>query len=95
MALSTDFNPGSCPSYSMQAMIALGCYQLKMTPEEAITASTINAAYAIDRADSVGSLDNGKLADIILMNVTEPAHIPYYFGANLVKQVIKSGKVVK
>jgi imidazolonepropionase len=91
VALSTDFNPGSCPSYSMQMMISLGCYQLKMTPEEAITASTINAAYAIDRASIVGSLDEGKLADIIILNVSEPAHIPYYFGSNLIKHVVKSG----
>ena len=94
VALSTDFNPGSCPSFSMQMMIALGCYQLKMTPEEAITASTINAAYAIDRADIAGSLNNGKLADIIILNVSEPAHIPYYFGTNLVKKVIKSGREI-
>ena len=92
VTLATDFNPGSCPSYSMQMMIALACYQLKMTPEEAITASTINAAYAVGRADIVGSLNKEKLADIIILNVSEPAHIPYYFGTNLVKSVIKSGK---
>jgi imidazolonepropionase len=94
VTLATDFNPGSCPTYSMQMTIALACYQLKMTPEEAITASTINAAYAVDRADIVGSLDNGKLADIIILDVAEPAHIPYYFGTNLVKNVIKSGKQI-
>lgn len=91
VALATDFNPGSCPSYSMQMMIALACYKLKMTPEEAITASTINAAYAIDMANQVGSIEKDKLADIIILNVSEPAHIPYYFGTNLVKNVIKSG----
>ena len=94
VALSTDFNPGSCPSFSMQMIIALACYQMKMSPEEAITGSTINAAYAIDRADTVGSLEKGKKADILIMNITEPAHIPYYFGTNLVKTVIKDGKTV-
>ena len=94
VAMATDFNPGSCPSFSMQMIIALACYQMKMSPEEAITAATINAAYAIDRADTVGSLDKGKKADILIMNISEPAHIPYYFGANLVNTVIKEGRVV-
>jgi len=94
VALSTDFNPGSCPAYSMQFMIALGCYQMKMTPEEAIVASTVNAAYAIDRLDVCGSLEAGKDADIIILKVSEPAHIPYYFGSNLVCKVFKSGNLV-
>jgi len=94
VALSTDFNPGSCPTYSMQMVITLACYQMKMTPEEAITASTVNAAYAVDRLDIVGSLEKGKKADILIMKVSEPAHIPYYFGANLVSKVFKSGKLV-
>ena len=94
VALSTDFNPGSCPSFSMQMIIALACYKMKMSPAEAITASTINAAYAIDRSDRVGSLESGKKADILIMNITEPAHIPYYFGTNLVKTVIKNGQIV-
>ena len=94
VALATDFNPGSCPTYSMQMVIALACYGMKMSPEEAITASTVNAAYAVDRLNSVGSLEEGKKADIIIMKVSEPAHIPYYFGANLVSKVFKSGKLV-
>ena len=94
VALSTDFNPGSCPTYSMQMIIALACYQMKMSPEEAIVASTVNAAYALDRLASIGSLEKGKKADILIMRVSEPAHIPYYFGANLVSKVFKSGKLV-
>jgi len=94
VALATDFNPGSCPSYSMQMMIALACYKMKMSPEEAITAATINSAYAIDKADEVGSLEVGKKADLLIMEVSEAAHIPYYFGANLVKTVIKNGDIV-
>ncbi|MCP4177113.1 MAG: imidazolonepropionase [bacterium] len=92
VALATDFNPGSSPTFSMQMMIALGCYQLKMLPEEAITASTINAAHAIDRAEKVGSLEPGKKADILIMNIKNPTEIPYYFGGNLVKDVILTGK---
>jgi len=94
VALATDFNPGSCPAYSMQIIIALACYQMKMTPEEAIVASTINAAYAIDRADTIGSLSPGKRGDIIILEVSEPAHIPYYFGANLIKMVFKNGNLI-
>ena len=94
VALATDFNPGSCPSFSMQMIIALACYQMKMSPEEAITASTINAAYAIDRADTVGSLEPGKKADILIMDIAEPAHIPYYFGTNLVNTTIKCGNPI-
>lgn len=94
VALATDFNPGSCPSYSMQMMIALACYQLKMSPEEAITAATINAAYAINRGNLVGSLEPGKRADILIMKIKEPAEIPYYFGANLVDRVIVKGGII-
>ncbi|HJO92522.1 MAG TPA: imidazolonepropionase [Victivallales bacterium] len=92
VALATDFNPGSSPSFSMQMMIALGCYQLKMSPEEVITASTINAAHTIDRATVAGSLEPGKRADILIMKIKKPAEIPYYFGGNLVEDVILAGK---
>jgi imidazolonepropionase len=91
VALATDFNPGSSPTFSMQMMIALGCYHLKMSPEEAIVASTINAAHAIDRADKVGSLEVGKRADILIMNIKKPAEIPYYFGGNLVDKIYLKG----
>ena len=94
VALATDFNPGSCPTYSMQMVIALACYNMKMLPEEAIIASTINAAYAINRGNSIGSIEIGKKADIIVMDIKEPLQIPYYFGVNLVKHVIKSGILI-
>ncbi len=94
VALATDFNPGSCPTFSMQMIIALACYKMKMTAEEAITASTINAAYAIDRADDVGSLEIGKKADLLIMDIVDPVYIPYYFGANLVNTVIKNGELL-
>ena len=94
VALATDFNPGSCPTYSMQCIIALACYNMKMLPSEAIIASTINAAHAINRGDQIGSIEVGKVADIIIMNIQEPSQIPYYFGVNLIKKVIKSGKIV-
>lgn len=94
VALATDFNPGSCPSFSMQMMICLACHKMKMKAQEAITASTINAAYAIDRGKIVGSLEPGKQADIVILDVETASQIPYFFGTNLVRTVIKKGKVI-
>jgi imidazolonepropionase len=65
-----------------------------MTPEEAITAATINAAWSINRADRIGSLEPGKQADIVLFDMPNYLHLPYHFGVNLVRTVIKAGKVV-
>jgi len=93
IALATDLNP-NCWTESMQFIIALACYQMKMSIEEAITASTINAAHAIDRADDIGSLEVGKKGDIIILDVPNHKHLPYHFGVNLVEKVIKKGRVV-
>jgi len=93
IALATDFNPGSCPTLSMQMIIALACRQLKMTPAEAINAATINAAYALDRGDSIGSIEVGKRADIIVLDVPRHQQLPYWFGTNLVATVIKNGVI--
>lgn len=95
VALATDFNPGSCPCYSMQMIIALACYKLKMLPEEAIAAATLNAAFAINREKVSGSLDTGKRADLLIMNIPEPSHIPYFFGSNLINKVIIKGKLLE
>ena len=94
IALATDFNPGSCPTLSMQMIIALACRQLKMTPAEAINAATINAAYALDRGDKVGSIKVGKTADLIILDIPNHKQLPYWFGTNLVARVIKNGVVV-
>ncbi len=94
VALATDFNPGSCPSWSMQMMIALACLKMNMSAAEAITAATINAAWSIDRGNKVGSLEPGKQADCIILDVENASQIPYFFGANLVKTVVKKGKVI-
>jgi len=93
VALATDFNPG-CMCSSMQFVINLVCLAMRMTPAEVITASTINAAYSIDRGDEVGSLEVGKKADVLIMDVPNHKLIPQYFGVNLVKKVIKSGKII-
>jgi imidazolonepropionase len=92
VALATDFNPG-CLCSSIQFVLNLACYKLKMTPEEAITASTINSAYAIDMGSEVGSLEIGKKADILIMDVPSYKLIPQYLGTNLVEKVIKNGTI--
>jgi imidazolonepropionase len=95
VALATDFNPGSCPTFSMQMIIALACRQLKMTPAEAINAATINAAYALDKADEIGSIEVGKRADIIVLDIPRHQQLPYWFGVNLVTRVIKNGVIME
>jgi imidazolonepropionase len=94
VALATDFNPGSCPSYSMQMMITLGVFYCGMSVEDAVIAGTINAAKAIDMERKVGSLAAGKKADLIILDIKKPEDIPYYFGTNLVNKTIKSGRVI-
>jgi imidazolonepropionase len=93
LALATDCNPGTAWNESMQFAIALACRYMGLTPAQAIAASTINAAHAIRRADAVGSLEAGKLADLLILSVPDYRHLGYRFGTNLVKQVIKRGRV--
>ncbi len=93
VALGTDFNP-SCWVENMQLVIALACRQLKMTPAEALTAATINAAHALNRAHEVGSLEVGKKADVLILDVPNHNFLGYRFGVNLVSTVVKEGKLV-
>jgi imidazolonepropionase len=93
VALGTDFNP-SCLVENMQLVIAFACHLMKLTPAEAITAATINAAHAIGRAEEVGSLEVGKKADVLVLDVPNHKFLGYHFGANLVDKVIKNGRVV-
>jgi len=95
VALATDFNPGSSMTESMPMILSLSCLMMRMTPAEAITASTINSAYAVDKGDVIGSLKSGKKADLIIWEVENYKSIPYHFGVNLVHKVIKDGKVVR
>ncbi|MFC4766274.1 imidazolonepropionase [Effusibacillus consociatus] len=94
VSLSTDYNPGSSPTESLQLVMTLGCLNLGMTPEEVITALTINAAHAIGRGDTIGSLEAGKQADLVIYNAPSLAYLPYHFGINHVDTVIKKGKTV-
>jgi imidazolonepropionase len=93
VALGTDFNANSW-TLNMQFVIALACHLLKMTPAEAICASTINAAHAVCRASEVGSLEVGKRADIVVMDVPSHLFLGYSLGVNLVEKVICSGRLV-
>ncbi len=93
VGLATDFNP-NCWCESIPFTLALACRFLKMTPAEAIAAATINAAYSLDRADRIGSLEAGKQADLILFDMPNHQFLPYQFGVNRVKTVIKKGKLV-
>ncbi len=93
LALATDCNPGTSWNESMQFAIALACRYMKLTPAQAIAAATINSAHAIRRADSIGSIEVGKQADMLILSVPDYRHIGYRYGTNLVKQVIKRGRV--
>ena len=92
-ALATDCNPGTTWNESMQFVIALACRAMKITPAQAIAASTINSAHAIRRSDTIGSLEVGKQADLLILSVPDYRHLGYRYGTNLVKQVIKRGQV--
>jgi imidazolonepropionase len=91
LAIASNFNPGSCMSFSMPLMMTIACTQMGLTPEEAITASTLNAAAALKLSDVVGSIEIGKQADIVLYDVPHYRQIPYFFGVNLVANIIKKG----
>jgi imidazolonepropionase len=95
LALATDCNPGTAWCESMQFVIALACRALKLTPAQAIAAATINAAHAIRRVDRIGSIEPGKQADLLVLSVPDYRQLGYRFGTNLVKQVIKRGKVYR
>ena len=95
LALATDLNPGTAWGGNMQFAIALACRYLRLTPAQAIVASTLNAAAAIQRSDQVGSLEPGKQADLLILNVSDYRHLGYRFSTNLVQTVIKRGKVVQ
>ncbi|MEP6677396.1 MAG: imidazolonepropionase [Ferruginibacter sp.] len=92
IALATDYNPGSSPSGNMNFVIALACIQMKMLPEEAINAATINGAYAMELQDSVGSITIGKKANLIFTKaIPSLAYLPYSFGTNLIADVMIGG----
>jgi imidazolonepropionase len=95
IALATDYNPGSSPSGNMNLVVAMSCIQMKMLPEEAVNAATINGAYAMELQDEVGSITIGKKANLILTKpMSSLAYLPYSFGSNLIERVMISGEFV-
>jgi imidazolonepropionase len=94
VALATDYNPGTSPTLSMPMILSLACSQLRMTPAEAITAATVNAAYALRCDKQIGSLEAGKQADIGVFEVEDYREIPYCFGVNKCWMTIKKGQIV-
>ncbi len=94
LALATDINPGTTWNESMQFCVALACRYLKLTQAQALAAATLNAAHAIGRGGSIGSLEIGKQADVLIMDVPDYRLIGYRYGTNLVHTVIKRGRVV-
>jgi imidazolonepropionase len=94
VALATDFNPGSSPTPSMQLVLSIACTQMKMTPAEAITAATINAACSLGRGARVGSLTAGAQADVVIFDCATYRQIPYFAGVNHVRAVVKRGRMI-
>lgn len=93
IALATDFNPGTSPTLNMQFVLSLACDAMGLSPAEAISASTINAAYSLRRAHEIGSLEPGKQADLTVMNVDDYRKIPYYLGWNHCAMTVWRGRV--
>ena len=94
VALATDYNPGSTPSGNMPFVLSLACIKMKMLPEEALNAATINGAYAMELSDSLGSISLGKKANLIITKPMQSiAYMPYAFGTNWVEKVMIAGEV--
>jgi imidazolonepropionase len=94
VAISTDFNPGSSPTMSLPFIMNLACMHMGMTLEEVLTATTINAAYALNRGKQIGSLEANKKADVLILDVANYKQLQYFYGMNHTHTVIKNGQVV-
>ena len=96
VAMASDFNPGTSPSGNMQLILSMACIRYRLTPEEALNATTLNTAYAMGVSDEVGSITKGKLANLIITQpMTQLEFMPYYYGANKVAKMILNGKFVR
>lgn len=95
VAIATDFNPGSCMSYSMPMMMTIACTQMRLTPEEAICAGTFNGAAALGVSHRVGSIEVGKQADLLVAAIPDYRFLPYHFGINHIRTTIKNGTILE
>lgn len=91
VAIASDFNPGSCPSLNLQFVMNLGYLKYRMTPEEVLTAVTINPACAINRGNITGTIEEGKQGDLVIWNAQDMEMLCYRFGSNQVMKTIKKG----
>lgn len=94
VALATDYNPGTCPCWDMRMIVSIACTQMKLSPAEALVAATINGAHAVGLAKTHGSLEAGKIADLVCYDVEDYRELAYWFGAPLTRWVMKKGNVV-
>jgi imidazolonepropionase len=95
VAIASDFNPGSCMSYSMPMMMTIACTQMRMTPEEALVAATLNGAAALGLSAQVGSIEVGKQADLLLAEIPDYRHLAFHFGVNHIRTTIKNGTILE
>jgi imidazolonepropionase len=93
VALATDYNPGSCPTENLQAVMTFACMGMRLLPEEILRCMTINAAYAVKREHEIGSIEAGKKADLVVFDAPNMDYIVYHFGINHVDKVIKNGRL--
>lgn len=94
VAVASDFNPGSCPNESLQIPMNIACLKYRMTPEQVLTAATLNGAAAINRSGITGSIEPGKLGDIVIWNAPDLNFLFYHWGVNQVITVVKRGERV-
>lgn len=95
VAIASDFNPGSCMSYSMPMMMTIACTHMKMTPAEALVASTLNGAAALNLSATHGSIEIGKQADLLVADIPDYRHLAYHFGTNHIRHTIKNGTILE
>jgi imidazolonepropionase len=93
IALATDFNPGSAYTESMPLVLSLACTQMKLAPEEALSAATVNAAHVLERDGTIGSLAPGYTADVVLLDAPDWRHIAYHLAGDIVHTVIEHGAI--
>lgn len=95
IAIASDFNPGSCMSFSMPMMMTIACTQMRMSPEEAIVAATLNGAAALNMSSTIGSIEVGKNADLIVADIPDYKFLAYHFGTNHIVTTIKNGTILE